>query len=217
MLRKHPTQADHIGWRDGRKETMRDRWMEDASRCLREDGKPSTRLSRLCGRSRHHAMHYPGDRRGLAHAVRLLLPCRLRRGHNFSLNSPSSPAAASRQLVEARFDVDVASGKVQVTPVQDSRAAKQSGRAIFNAAAISFTSSDLITTAGDSGQRVLTLTATNNTNQTLPPTLRVVVGNLTNTAAGSNAAGAAVVSTLAGNGTTSIVDGDGTAASFASP
>jgi sugar lactone lactonase YvrE len=112
----------------------------------------------------------------------------------------------------ARFDVNVQTGKVTITPVAD---ANSPGRAILTGGAVSFDSSDLLTVGGDSGQRLLKIAVTNNAGQPLGASPRLVVANVQNTDTidyGANT----TVSTFAG-GTLGGADGYRTAAQFNNP
>src|SRR5258708_667821 len=119
----------------------------------------------------------------------------------------------------ARFDVDVKTGKVTVTPVDDplnpTRAAK--GRAVFTGGAISFATSDLYIQGGDSGQRLLRIDITNNSGQALNGPARLVVSNLLNSGA-VDLATATTVKTAAGiSGTSGHIEGPSGTGTFNYP
>ncbi len=92
---------------------------------------------------------------------------------------PEAPAA--RETGTARFDVDVDSGQVQVTPLGRAEASGEAGnRAVFNGSAVSFTVSQLVDQPGSSGIRILNVSLTNRFGAAIGREyLRVVISHLT--------------------------------------
>jgi sugar lactone lactonase YvrE len=115
----------------------------------------------------------------------------------------------------ARFDVDVKTGKVSVSSVEDP---SNPGRVIATGTAISFTSSDLLSVDGDSGKRLVRVTV-NNKNVTEIGSLagaRLVVTNLANTGY-PQFRGDTITTTYAGTGSAGSANGFRTSASFNQP
>lgn len=135
-------------------------------------------------------------------------------GETSRSDSPSLSPSPTRQGTLARFDVDVRTGKVTVTQADPARP----GRAVFTGGSVSFSSSDLVVAGGDSGQRQLRLRVLNNSNQTFPAQVRVVLSNLVSNIQADAKKKATLVRTYAGTLTTSGSDnGYGTAARFYNP
>ena len=124
-------------------------------------------------------------------------------------NPGGSPPAVNTNSV-TKFDVNTSTGKVTLSHVDPS------GRAILIGNAVSFSSSDLISVPGDSGTRVLRISVSNLSGQTLAPNARLVISNLSNTSAVSLPS-QATVTTLAGNGLAGSGDGAAPSASFQAP
>ncbi len=118
-----------------------------------------------------------------------------------------APQPGKRRLF--RFDVDVKSGKVRISP------ADSNGRAILEGGALSFTSSDLLNVGGDSGKRLLTLSAIPKMGETLTQE-RLVIGNLSSSL-NNIVKNSVTVSTTAGSGAIGHADGVGSAATFQNP
>lgn len=131
-------------------------------------------------------------------------------GGNGDSAPTNSPTKQSKTL--AKFDVDVQTGKVKITKIED----KASTRAVLTGSAVSFASSELLSVGGDSGKRLLKLTVTNNTREGSLTSANLILGNLSNTV-NTDVRAAATVSTFAGNGTAATVNGLGTAAQFNNP
>ncbi len=124
------------------------------------------------------------------------------------VGTPAPPVSASRGV--ARFDVDVASGKVTVTGLDASRA-------VFSGSAVSFTSSDLLSVGGDAGKRLIRVTARNNSGEAWGSAqVRMVVSDIEN-ASVTRWRENVQVGTLAGSGAPETVDGVGASARFADP
>ncbi len=121
-------------------------------------------------------------------------------------NAGGSGAVATRKTKLTRFDVDVTTGKVRISTVDDP------SRAILAGGAVSFKSTDLLSVGGDSGKRHITLTA-NNLAQEGFTTGRIVVSNLNN-ALGNYVKNSVNVSTTAGSGAIGHADGVRTPATF---
>ncbi|HLK60695.1 MAG TPA: hypothetical protein VKU00_29295 [Chthonomonadaceae bacterium] len=122
-----------------------------------------------------------------------------------------TPILAPGGRALTRFDVNVALGRVTISRINATK-----GRAILTGGAVSFTSSDLLWVGGDSGQRVLNLTAINNTGEKISGQMHLVVGNLSNSPA-IDLRSEVEVATVAGSGAAGSADGYGTAASFNNP
>lgn len=121
---------------------------------------------------------------------------------------PAAPAPVQRG--QARFSVDVATGKVTITKLAATRA-------VYSGSAVSFTSSDLLSVGGDAGKRVVRVTAANNSGEAWDPSsVNLVVSDI-ETADAARVRENVRVSTLAGNGSSTEVDGMGTAASLRQP
>src|SRR5437870_3277768 len=88
----------------------------------------------------------------------------------------TSPSTRTATL--AKFDVDVQTGKVKITTIDDK---PSPSRAVLTGGAVSFASSELLNVGGDSGKRVLNLTITNNTREGPLTSARLIIGNLSNT------------------------------------
>lgn len=117
---------------------------------------------------------------------------------------------SSRAGTLARFNVDVKTGKVTVTPIDDPR---NPSRAVFTGGAVAFATSDLYSEGGDSGQRLLRIDVSNGSGQVFNGPGKLVIGNILNNGAVDLAA-STTVSTMAGSGASGSADGYGTAASF---
>jgi sugar lactone lactonase YvrE len=111
-----------------------------------------------------------------------------------------------------RFDVDVRTGKVTISKVEDP---DNPTRAIFSGSAVSFTSSDLLSIGGDAGIREVQISLTNQSRQRFTENTRVVISNIQNAGA-PDFRGNTQVTTFAGNASGST-DGFGTAALFNAP
>lgn len=90
---------------------------------------------------------------------------------------PAAPdAPAARESGTARFDVDVDTGQVQVTPL----AGDTTSRAVFNGSAVTFNAAQLVDQPGSSGIRVLDVSLTNRFGAPIGRDyLRVVISHLT--------------------------------------
>lgn len=122
----------------------------------------------------------------------------------------NSAPSASHSRAQARFDVNLATGKVSVSSAD--------GRAIYQGGAVSFASSDLLMVGGDAGKRVIHVTATNHSGETwggAPVNLTVSgVANASAAAIRSNVK----VSTFAGTlGLSSESEGYRTSAGIGTP
>ena len=128
----------------------------------------------------------------------------------------------------ATFNVDVATGKVTITPSVATSAAKSgalSPQAVFLGDSIGFNSSDLLNEAGSvSGQRTMSVTLTNNFGLPLgtDPSgttngLKVVLSPVTNLTSPPNIESLSNVSTFAGSGSTGNTNGGALSATFTSP
>jgi len=139
----------------------------------------------------------------LAVAALALLP-----GCGGGAGGGSGPAPSASKS-EARFDVDLKTGKVTITPA--------GGRAVFQGGAVSFTSSDLLSLSGDSGQRLIRIAARNNSGQAWGPSpVRLTVSSLANADAAALRANVAVA-TYAGTGASAGADAYRTSAAIGSP
>ncbi|NLI00213.1 MAG: hypothetical protein GX446_12075 [Chthonomonadales bacterium] len=121
----------------------------------------------------------------------------------------ATSSGTSQATGRARFDVDVRTGKVTVT--------QPSGRAVYEGGSVVFSSSDLIVTPGDSGQRVIRVTAQDKSGQpwgSYP--VRLVVSDLRDSD-DSDVRIRVRVRTRAGSGSPGDSDGSGSAAAFRYP
>jgi len=109
--------------------------------------------------------------------------------------------------------VDVRTGKVTVTPVEEP---SRQGRAVLTGGAVSLISSDLLSVGGDSGKRLIRVTIRDNTGEGLAPPTRLVISDLVNTPT-VDYKGNTSVRTLAGSGVAGTANGYRTAASFNAP
>lgn len=115
----------------------------------------------------------------------------------------SGPAPSSSKS-EARFDVDLRTGKVTIAPA--------GGRAAFQGGAVSFTSSDLLSAGGDAGQRLIRIAAKNNSGHTWGGSpVKLIISDVANADA-SNLLNSVRVSTYAGSGANTGADGYRTSA-----
>ena len=122
--------------------------------------------------------------------------------------SPTPPALTTQGV--ARFDVDVATGKVTISKLDTTRA-------VYSGSAVSFTSSDLISVGGDAGKRLIRVTAKNNSGEAWGSSpVRMVVSGIEN-ASMARVRESIRVTTLAGSGDPATLDGLGSAARFNSP
>lgn len=124
-------------------------------------------------------------------------------------NSVTEPPSRVGSL--HRFDVDVRTGKVTVSKVEDP---DSPSRAVFTGSAVSFTSSDLLSIGGDAGIREVQIRLSNQSRQYFSNP-RIVVSNIQNAGA-PDFRGNTQVTTVAGNASGST-DGFGTAALFNAP
>ncbi len=122
--------------------------------------------------------------------------------------SPTPPALTTQGV--ARFDVDVATGKVTISKLDTTRA-------VYSGSAVSFTSSDLLSVGGDAGKRLIRVSAVNNSGESWDASaVNLVVANVA-TADAARVRENVRVSTIAGNGSASEADGMGAAASLWQP
>lgn len=127
-------------------------------------------------------------------------------------NNDSGGGTPTR-LVMARFDVNVRTGKVTITNVEEP---DRKGRAVLTGGAVSLTSSDLINVGGDSGKRLIRVSIRDNTGEGLTSSSRLVISNLTNSP-GIDYKANTTVSTMAGSGAAGSANGYRTSASFNVP
>ncbi len=122
-------------------------------------------------------------------------------------SSPTTPSSLASGL--ARFDVDVRTGKVTIT--------QPAGRALYEGAAVTFASTDLLIVNGDAGQRLIRVRATNKSGHAWPASpVKLIVSNLENSDR-KDVRMRVRVRTRAGNGSSSESDGHGKDASFDTP
>jgi sugar lactone lactonase YvrE len=119
----------------------------------------------------------------------------------------------------ARFEVDVATGKVTVTPLGGGNAA---GRAVFSGSAVTFESSTLVDDPGNTGLKVLSVKLRNNWGATLGQNgagnasgLRVFFADFSDSA--TDVRDRVTVSTVAGTTYPGMADGAPLAAKFSGP
>lgn len=156
------------------------------------------------------AMYRFITRPSLSRLPLMLLPLLTGCGGGGSSSSPEPPA---RNGTLARFEVDVTTGKVRITRMEEPSG---NSRAILTGGAVSFESSDLISVGGDSGKRLLRIRAANNTREGNLNNARMVIANLSHTTP-IDLKLQTTVSTFAGTGTAGSANGYGTAAAFNTP
>ncbi len=113
----------------------------------------------------------------------------------------------------ALFNVDVSSGKVNVTNLTPL------DRSAFAGGAVSFANSTLIDTPGNTGRRVMRVAMKNNLNETIGSDsgLRLTFGDFTNMVAGEDLRAKTTLSTFAGSGTIGLLNGPASSARFDNP
>ena len=124
---------------------------------------------------------------------------------------PPPVTEPARQRGLARFDVDVATGKVTITNEESA----DRGRAVLTGGAVSFTSSDLLSVGGDSGKRMLRIRATNNSSEPYQDG-RIILSNLSNSAA-INYRAETRTAPFVGSGAAGALNGYAGAAQFRQP
>jgi sugar lactone lactonase YvrE len=136
---------------------------------------------------------------------------------------PPPPPPTSASTGTATFQVDVATGKVQIVP-SNAPAGALRARTVFGGSAVSFTSSVLSDQGGDTGVKVLNVSLTNHFSLPIGASpngtvtgLKVVFSNFTDLAGLADIRSGTTVSTIAGTGIAGSTDGSAGSSSFRNP
>lgn len=136
-------------------------------------------------------------------------------GGGRSAGGITPPANTASKIGTAQFSVDVATGKVTVTPLNGNPAS----RAIFAGTSLNFQTSDLLTDTGELSRRKLAVSIKNNTGEPIGANgagFKVLFGDFTNGVA-DDLRPQTTVSTLAGSGGSGSTDGPLLGATMSSP